>query len=84
MSGARVDLDMLLLAPWVVADWIAHARQGAAKARKLGIKPSEIPDEEAEIMKDGSLRMFVQVGEHVLLERTYPPGSWAWKEDAKH
>ncbi len=70
-----VDLDDLLLAPSVVMDWHAACEREMEKLE--GFDPSTIPDEQAEILDDGRLRVFVEMDGDVLMERVYPPGSWA-------
>lgn len=75
----KVPLENLLLSENAVNEWYMYAAAEAVRLAREGIDPSSIPDEEAEILPDGSLRIFVKISFDKELSMVVPPGEWAWR-----
>lgn len=71
----RIDLSLVLLSPEAVAEWQETARKAATVAVSLGIEPSAIPDEQAGILRNGSLKIYVQI-DGVEVSMIVPPAQW--------
>lgn len=82
MTTTRNLLDSIVLSPAAVLRW-----QQTASAASIppAVHPSEIPDEDAEVLPDGSLRIFVELrdGERIA-QADIPAPDWAWAPNAKH
>lgn len=72
MSSKDV-LDRVDLTPAAVSAWHQMVQRVVALPLKV-VDPREIPDEQAEVMEDGSLRLFVRG----LVSMTIPPEHWRW------
>jgi len=75
-------LDSILLSPRAVRLW-----QQTATAATIppGITPSEIPDEDADVLPDGTLRIFVALSDGQRIAQVdIPAPDWAWATNAKH
>jgi len=71
----RIDLSEVLLSPEAVAGWQETAKRAAIVAHALGIDPKIIPDEQAGILRNGSLKIYVRInGVEVSME--VPPAQW--------
>ena len=74
-------LDSVVLTPTVVAAWGEVCQATAALGQSRGIEASSIPDEQAEVLPSGELRIFVGHPAHgVLCELIIPVGEWSWLE----
>jgi hypothetical protein len=45
----------------------------------MHIDPRTVPDEQAGILKDGTLKIFVRVSEGVEVSMIVPPDQWAYR-----
>jgi hypothetical protein len=73
-------LDNILLSTRVYLEWMDRVGSAADALRSCGLSPEDIPDETAEVMPDGSLRIFVPLPGRPPLELLVPSGEWAWKQ----
>lgn len=74
-------LDQIVISPRTVARWSATASEVSAR---LSILPSEIGDEDAEILPDGGLLIFCDtVGGVRLAEMVAPADEWFWLPGVK-
>ena len=67
-------LDKVLLAPAAVKRWLELC---GMEARKGGIAPQDVPDEQAEPQTDGSLLIFCDLPDCRVSMRV-PPDEWSW------
>lgn len=74
----EIDLDEVLLSPAAVASWQEISARAAAGLQ--GIKPSEIPDEQAKINDDGTLTIFVKVPGKIDISMDVPADQWAYRQ----
>lgn len=72
-------LDRVSLTPAAVAAWQAFARRVAA-ALPAGLDPADIPDEQAEPLPTGELRVWVDVPGVGTVEMRLPASEWAWAD----
>lgn len=83
MSNSKRDLDDVLLTPAAVEAWAAVVARILPSLLTSGLRPQQIPTEEAEELGDGSLRIFVTVptpgGGTIEPELIVPAGHWAWR-----
>ena len=69
-------LDSVLLSHRAVERW--HHTANAA-AIPPGVQPSDIPDEDAEILPSGELRIFVALSDgRRIAECDVPASDWTW------
>lgn len=71
----RTLLDRVVLSQTVYEKWHALARDHAARID--GMKPEDIPDEEAAVNPDGSLTIRVPLGESPI-EMRVEPSEWSY------
>jgi hypothetical protein len=72
----RIDLAHVLLSQEAVAGWQETAKRAARVAASLGIDPATIPDEQAGILRNGSLKIYV-VMDGVEVSMIVPPEQWS-------
>jgi len=72
-------LDRILLSTSAYHAWrrTAESVDPAILAR---IDPEDIPDEQAEKMPDGRLRIYVEYQHRILAEMFIPPDEWRWRD----
>ncbi|RME81251.1 MAG: hypothetical protein D6775_14040 [Caldilineae bacterium] len=79
MKGPVGDtLDNVLLSKRAYDAWLLFAQQQAARLASEGVHASAISDEMAEALPDGSLKIWVTVGEEEI-SMLIPPEEWSWK-----
>lgn len=76
MNG-KISLDKILLSERAVVEWQKVAYAKALKLARMGVDPRTIPDEEAEILQDGSLRIYVELPTGETADMIVPPQEWA-------
>jgi len=73
-------LDAVELTPAAVAAWLDLSRLIAKHGAALGLRPEDIPDEQAEPQADGSLVIRVDLTPTLgRVAMTVPPGAWRWR-----
>ncbi len=74
-------LHAVVLTPRAAAAWTRAAHDAVRSGRMGVVSVEEIPDEQAEVLSSGCLRIFV---EHsvagVLCELVLPASEWSWME----
>ncbi|MBP9750383.1 MAG: hypothetical protein KBC95_00900 [Candidatus Peribacteraceae bacterium] len=57
------------------------ARRVAAAVMGTGLRPDQIPEEEAELAADGGLRVYIELPQQKgRIEFIIPKGQWAWTD----
>ncbi len=71
-------LDRIRLTPEAYQAWVARSRQAAWQMQDLGIDPRSIPEEQGEVLDDGSLRVFVDVPGLGRVDLVISPDEWTY------
>jgi hypothetical protein len=71
----KIDLSLVLLSPAAVAAWQETAKRAALVAAALEIPASSIPIEQAGILRNGSLKIYIVI-DNVEVSMIVPPEQW--------
>ena len=74
-----IDLSDVLLSAEAVVRWQKAAERIAPVALKLGISPEKIPDEQAGILRNGNLKIFVPLSGGVEVSMEVPAKQWSMR-----
>lgn len=79
---AKDVLAQVLISPAVYNTWMKKAQETVLQLmQKQKLNPSSIPDEEAEALEDGQLRLHVTLADGTVLAELYVPAEhWRWME----
>ena len=71
-------LDKVLLSEDASRSWHNHAASPQVQSLLKGIRPSDIPDEDARLEADGSLTIFIILPTGVEIRMNISPSDWTW------
>jgi hypothetical protein len=71
-------LDSIRLTPEAYQAWVARSRQAARRMQDLAIDPRDVPQEQAWVLDDGSLRIFVDVPVLGRVDLVIGPDEWTY------
>jgi hypothetical protein len=75
----KIDLDEIILTPTAFQAWEQKAAQAAQIMSLLGIPASSIPDEEAGILRNGNLKIYVKIPGGVEVSMEVPKEHWSYR-----
>jgi hypothetical protein len=75
----QIDLDEVLLSADAIMRWQEIIKQAARSVAAMQIDPRTVTDEQAELLKDGTLKIFVVVSEDIEVSMTVPRDQWAYR-----
>ena len=74
----EIDLDDVLLSPAAVVAWQEMAARIASALQ--GVRPSDIPDEQARINDNGTLTIYVKIPGKADISLDVPADQWAYQQ----
>ncbi len=78
---AQDILPYVSITPAAHAAYHAFAQRVAAAVMATGLRPDQIPEEEAELAPDGGLRVYVELPQGKgRFDFVIPQGQWAWTD----